>query len=685
MSRRYFNLASGTTDGPHDASTTTVQFNPGQEPTFSLSEDEHVVLAWGRFSDTDTVEVIHLKGPYTSGSTTATVARGKEGVEPKSHTDGEEWRLVTVGSDLDNRAFSFRPETDLGLREIASGFARGFARYYVNDSLMDTKALAADWVANSPNQTGFTNTSPWIKLETSAFASKVRLEVDVRFDREITLNLEAMTDDTATDSTRRVLVDGVEKIATANVDDYGTPTSHSITLLPGTRTIGFEFEAANAATAYFGDITTTAEDSPDDGEHFQEFTTHYVYADGEYRALGGAFFPGTDIDWHASFGTNFIGSNAESATAVGIGNVVEQEEDAAVIVGTNSVAQSETVLGGTTSTGWIGLQVGIGNNVVVQAESVGIGHDVSAGAEATVAGAYSEGQARDTVYGYAISCPPIEAAGSHLTVANFAAAASGAGTLGPADSFTYTIVAYNGFGYGTASTATVADVPANSAVDLTWDATTGATGYRIYGRSNNLESGKQRFLADVTTNSWTDDGSVEGPVETVPTGTSLERTNGPRVVVGRMAAASAPWGVAIGADATVGAGHNRSTAFGPGATTTKANQNLIGDNQNVTRLPGGLELAIRTVTSATTLDATQKETVVLADASGGAFTVTLPDETGSDGRVVVVKKIDSTANAVTVDAGGATPATIDGSSTQTLASQYNIMRLVCDGANWFLI
>lgn len=681
MSRRYFNLASGSTSGPHDASTTTIQFNSGQEPDFDLRAEDHAVLAWGRFSDKDTIELIHLVGPYNAGSATGTIERGQEGVSEKSHTDGEEWRLVTVGSDLNSRLFGFRPDSDLGIHEIAAGFSRGFARYYLNDVLMDTRALAADWVSNSPNQTGFDAGTPWIRLEASTFASKVRFEIDVRFDRPVTLAFEAMADDTAADSTRRVFVDGVEKVSTANVDDYGTPTSHSIDIEPGVHTVAFEYEHnSGSGTAYFGDIATTSDDAPDDGQHFQEFITEYVYEDGEYKVLSGPSFE-EDLSWRASFGSNYLGSNAESAMALGFNNIVEQGEDAAVIVGSDSVAQSETILGGTNRTNWVGLQVGIGKNVVVQAESVGIGWDVQAGAEAVVTGAYSEGQARDTVYGYAISCPPIEAAGSHLTVTNFAAAASGVGTLGPADSFTYTIVPYNGFGYGASSTATVADVPADSAIDLTWDATTGANGYRVYGRSNNVGSGKQRFLADVATNSWTDDGSVEGPVETVPTNTSLERTSGPRVVIGRMSEVSAPWGIAIGADTTVT--HDRSIAIGSEISTTKANQNLIGSNQNVTTLPGGLEVSVRTVTSATTLDATQKETVVLADASTGAFTVTLPDE--EPGRVIVVKKIDSTANAVTVDAGGATPATIDGSSTQTLATQYNIIRLVCDGANWFII
>lgn len=87
-----------------------------------------------------------------------------------------------------------------------------------------------------------------------------------------------------------------------------------------------------------------------------------------------------------------------------------------------------------------------------------------------------------------------------------------------------------------------------------------------------------------------------------------------------------------------------------------------------------------TVTSATTATAGER---VLANASGGAFTVTLPTGTHI-GVLVSVTKIDSSANAVTVACpGGWTFA--DGSTTITLSGQNQSGVWVSDGTSKFVI
>lgn len=75
--------------------------------------------------------------------------------------------------------------------------------------------------------------------------------------------------------------------------------------------------------------------------------------------------------------------------------------------------------------------------------------------------------------------------------------------------------------------------------------------------------------------------------------------------------------------------------------------------------------------------------VLLADATGAAFTITLPDAGAviSQNSFFYIKKIDATANAVTVAASGAQ--TIDGAATASLAAQYDDIILFSDGANWF--
>tara|TARA_Y100000310_G_scaffold87397_1_gene84227 strand:- start:939 stop:1811 length:873 start_codon:yes stop_codon:yes gene_type:complete len=103
-------------------------------------------------------------------------------------------------------------------------------------------------------------------------------------------------------------------------------------------------------------------------------------------------------------------------------------------------------------------------------------------------------------------------------------------------------------------------------------------------------------------------------------------------------------------------------------------------------------IVVRTLSESFVLTKTTAYTVVLADfaktilcdASGGAFTVTLPAAaTAGDGYKVTVKKSDSSANAVTVD--GNSSETIDGATTKALSSQYDAIVLACDGSNWHLV
>lgn len=78
--------------------------------------------------------------------------------------------------------------------------------------------------------------------------------------------------------------------------------------------------------------------------------------------------------------------------------------------------------------------------------------------------------------------------------------------------------------------------------------------------------------------------------------------------------------------------------------------------------------AITRVSGNTTLDATHFSVEV--DASGGPVTITLPDSTGAgvNGRIYNVKKVDNSANAVTIARSGAD--TIDGVTSQSLTAQW---------------
>jgi hypothetical protein len=71
--------------------------------------------------------------------------------------------------------------------------------------------------------------------------------------------------------------------------------------------------------------------------------------------------------------------------------------------------------------------------------------------------------------------------------------------------------------------------------------------------------------------------------------------------------------------------------------------------------------------------------IVLANATSGAFTVTLPAAVADE--MVWVKKTDSSTNAITVAPASGT---IDGASTASVANQYDALQFVSDGTNWFI-
>lgn len=88
-----------------------------------------------------------------------------------------------------------------------------------------------------------------------------------------------------------------------------------------------------------------------------------------------------------------------------------------------------------------------------------------------------------------------------------------------------------------------------------------------------------------------------------------------------------------------------------------------------------------TAVDAIVADGVERASVILVDATTALTTITLPAL--SAGVIVIVKKVDVSANAVDVATPGAE--TIDGAATLSLAAQYNVTQLVCDGTNWFVI
>ena len=91
-------------------------------------------------------------------------------------------------------------------------------------------------------------------------------------------------------------------------------------------------------------------------------------------------------------------------------------------------------------------------------------------------------------------------------------------------------------------------------------------------------------------------------------------------------------------------------------------------------------VAMRTATSATTANVT--DAVILCDATGGAFTVSLFDPSRVKEQQVTVKKIDASGHAITIQP---MVGLIDGASTQTISAQYKALTMQSDGATWWIV
>lgn len=75
--------------------------------------------------------------------------------------------------------------------------------------------------------------------------------------------------------------------------------------------------------------------------------------------------------------------------------------------------------------------------------------------------------------------------------------------------------------------------------------------------------------------------------------------------------------------------------------------------------------------------------LVRTDCTSGAVTITLYTAVGNTGKSVAVKKIDSSANAITI--GTTSSQTIDGSTTYAISNQYNSITVVSNGTNWDIV
>jgi hypothetical protein len=98
--------------------------------------------------------------------------------------------------------------------------------------------------------------------------------------------------------------------------------------------------------------------------------------------------------------------------------------------------------------------------------------------------------------------------------------------------------------------------------------------------------------------------------------------------------------------------------------------------QRIFQPGGGGSGTITVLTKTLDYIAVATDSVILVDATAGAVAITLPTAAVS-GTTIRVKKIDSSANAVTVTRAGAD--TIDGATTQVISSQYTAIDVIANG------
>lgn len=132
-------------------------------------------------------------------------------------------------------------------------------------------------------------------------------------------------------------------------------------------------------------------------------------------------------------------------------------------------------------------------------------------------------------------------------------------------------------------------------------------------------------------------------------------------------------------------GHIRFYVAPAGTTGSTRNSHELAleiTDDKETKLSTSFYAPIETVT-ASSHSPSSDEYTILCDASSNAITVNLPSASSSNKRILNIKKIDSSANKITIDANSSEQ--IDGALTAEIVAQYESLTIQCDGSNWWII
>ncbi|HEX6461744.1 MAG TPA: hypothetical protein VFZ58_00530 [Candidatus Saccharimonadales bacterium] len=100
-------------------------------------------------------------------------------------------------------------------------------------------------------------------------------------------------------------------------------------------------------------------------------------------------------------------------------------------------------------------------------------------------------------------------------------------------------------------------------------------------------------------------------------------------------------------------------------------------------LPGWNDATLATTTKTSSYTIAANDTVIFANASSGAVTITLPVASGVAGYRFYVKRLDNSGNTCSVARSGSD--TIDGQTSISLNVQYTSLTLASDGNAWYIL
>jgi len=113
-----------------------------------------------------------------------------------------------------------------------------------------------------------------------------------------------------------------------------------------------------------------------------------------------------------------------------------------------------------------------------------------------------------------------------------------------------------------------------------------------------------------------------------------------------------------------------------------ANTLLTGDRVTMLAVDEIVQIGIGVLSITTDTTLTTDNLLVLVDATSGNITVTLPTAVGNSDHTFCVKKIDSSANTVTIKADGIE--LVEDESNIVITDQYEEIPVISDNVGWWI-